>query len=786
MKAILSALFLTFFLNCVTAQIPEIVWQNHIGGTSNDNLRGSVINFNKGLMIIGSSISSDIYCIDNHGLEDYFVANLDSNGTILWTKSYGGSGLDMGYDIIRTDDSCFLLVGQAESTDGDVSPSYNATNVWVVKIDTNGTIQWEKSYGGSGYDAGRAITATMDGNFMIASVTTSSDGDVTGLHAIGDYDIWLTKIDPEGNLLWQNCFGGTLEDRPNDIICLPDSSYAVIGWANSNNFDVGGGGGWGGAGGGADLWCFSLAFDHTFLWTYTFGGPNSEFGYSLSTVEDSIIFIAGETYSTTVPGFLGGLKDGVLIKLSLLGDEIDHILIGGTQADKINCVTSESINEIIISGNSKSVDVFFDENNGYNDFFLIKLDSNLNVSSAISFGGEYEEGAPVHIRLGVDRYYFMGSSQSEGLDIEGNYGLNDYWICKLAPCDTKYFQDFDNDGFGDIDSDTIACNPPIGYVTDSTDCNDTNPDIHPLLSDICNSIDDNCNGLTDEDATFITYYIDADGDTYGDPFIDSTSCSMLIGFVENDLDCNDADAAINPDAIEICNGIDDNCNALIDDGLTMYTFFADVDGDTYGDPSISIDTCAEVVTDFVSNNFDCDDTNASIYSGAEEICNYLDDDCDGVIDDNIAYVWQYQDADNDLYGNLEVDTLACLDIPGYVPDSTDCNDLNPDIYPGATEILNGLDDDCDGQSDEGLDIVESIVNQLEIYPNPTEGICYIKYEDCQNMSIAIRKIDGSLVYRKAAVSTGTIEINMVQYAVGIYTVELQCESDLKIGRIVKQ
>ena len=85
-------------------------------------------------MTIGSSSSIDINCMDNHGLEDYFVANLDSNGTILWTKSYGGSGLDMGYDIIRTDDSCFLLVCQAESTDGDVSPSYNATNVWVVKI----------------------------------------------------------------------------------------------------------------------------------------------------------------------------------------------------------------------------------------------------------------------------------------------------------------------------------------------------------------------------------------------------------------------------------------------------------------------------------------------------------------------------------------------------------------------------------------------------------------------------------------------------------------------------
>jgi len=267
---------------------------------------------------------------------------------------------------------------------------------------------------------------------------------------------------------------------------------------------------------------------------------------------------------------------------------------------------------------------------------------------------------------------------------------------------TTYYADADGDTYGDAGSTTMACSMPEGYVEDATDCNDGDAAINPAATEVCNGVDDNCDGNIDEGLTFTTYYADADGDTYGDAGSSTSTCDGAPeGYVSDATDCNDADAAVNPGATEVCNGIDDNCDGNIDEGLTFTTYYADADGDTYGDAGSSTTTCDGAPEGYVSDATDCNDADAAVNPGATEVCNGIDDNCDGNIDEGVQNTY-YADADGDTYGDAGSTTMACSAPEGYVSDATDCNDADPAVNPGATEVCNGIDDNCDGNIDEGV------------------------------------------------------------------------------------
>ena len=317
-----------------------------------------------------------------------------------------------------------------------------------------------------------------------------------------------------------------------------------------------------------------------------------------------------------------------------------------------------------------------------------------------------------------------------------------------------FYADADSDTYGDAGSTTAACSAPAGYVSDNTDCNDASASINPAATEICNAIDDDCDGTADDGLTFTTYYADADSDGYGNAAVTTTSCAGIpAGYVADNTDCDDTNAAINPTAVwyldadgdlyytgtgvtgcaspgagyaysgmiaggdcndgsatvnpgaaEICgNGTDDDCDGTIDDGCTVYTFFADADIDGYGNAAVSVTNFTGIApTGYVSNTDDCDDSNAAVNPAATEICNAIDDDCDGSVDEGLVFTTYYADADSDGFGDALITTASCAGTPaGYVADNTDCDDTQSTVYPGATEICDGLDNDCDGDFDEG-------------------------------------------------------------------------------------
>ena len=163
----------------------------------------------------------------------------------------------------------------------------------------------------------------------------------------------------------------------------------------------------------------------------------------------------------------------------------------------------------------------------------------------------------------------VGYSFSSDFDVTESYSLVNFWVVKLKFCLDQYFADIDGDGFGNLFSDSLACDLPLGYVPDSTDCDDANTEVFPSAEDICNAIDDNCNGIIDEDAIEFEWFLDNDGDSFGNMEIDTSSCFSLEGYVLNNTDCDDANNQIYPSAPELLNGLDDNCNDLIDEGLEI-------------------------------------------------------------------------------------------------------------------------------------------------------------------------------------------------------------------------
>jgi hypothetical protein len=295
----------------------------------------------------------------------------------------------------------------------------------------------------------------------------------------------------------------------------------------------------------------------------------------------------------------------------------------------------------------------------------------------------------------------------------------------------SYFADADGDGYGRATAPIEACGVGDGVAATGDDCNDGDPAFYPgaTEADCADPNDYNCDGSIGA--------VDEDGDRF-------FACE----------ECDDGDASVNPNAVELCDGVDNNCDGETDDATAVdaSTWFLDNDGDGFGDDTTEVNGCQpdamwvedngdcddnadnaypyapESCTDATDRNCDgsaggtdadgdgyfscdeCDDTNKDVNPGATETCNGVDDDCDGTADNDAAgdaKTW-YLDADKDGFGDAATATVSCAPPRGYVEDGSDCNDLNADVNPGATEVCDAADTDenCNGladDTDEGVD-----------------------------------------------------------------------------------
>ena len=267
------------------------------------------------------------------------------------------------------------------------------------------------------------------------------------------------------------------------------------------------------------------------------------------------------------------------------------------------------------------------------------------------------------------------------------------------------YRDLDEDGFGDPTTAIETCSLDAGFVLNDQDCDDTDATIYPNASEVCDSVDNNCNGLIDDDDSGVSgrtaYYKDADNDGFGDPAEGELFCTPPIDYIDNNLDCDDIDTTIHPNASEICDSVDNDCDGMIDDqdpdiqDASLYYIDQDLDG--FGDPNTTTLLCYPTVG-WSANNSDCDDNQSLAYTGATEVCDTVDNDCNGMIDDqdpNIDPSSQsvyYIDQDLDGFGDPNQPILQCLQ-GTHSLSNDDCDDTDPALNPNT---LWYVDQDGDG------------------------------------------------------------------------------------------
>jgi hypothetical protein len=450
-------------------QAPDIEWQNTIGGSAGDGGYG-IDQTTDGGYIVGGYSSSGISGDKSETAmgTDFWILQLNSNGNIVWQNTIGGSGEDILTSIEQTTDEGFIIGGYSDSgISGDKTEATNGGNdYFIIKLNKNGSINWQNTIGGSADDKLSAIHQTTDGGYIVSGWSRSGiTGDKTEPNmgvTLTYADMWILKLDSDGNIIWQNTIGGSSSDFAHNIAETTDGGFIIAGASYS-----------GITGdktepliGQQDFWVIKLNATGSIEWQNTIGGTDQDYLYSVAQTTDGGYILGGWSRSgisgdKTEPNIAGIVTyDYWIVKLNSVGAIIWQNTIGGGSEDWLSMVIQTNDDGYLVGGYSTSSWLGDKEETCYGNFdiWILKLNPDGTIAWQNTIGGSSDDKVYSIEQTNDNGYVLCGHSYSNiGVDkTENSLGLYDYWIIKLYP----------------------ECSP---------------------IAETCNTLDDNCNGVVDED-----------------------------------------------------------------------------------------------------------------------------------------------------------------------------------------------------------------------------------------------------------------------------------------------
>ncbi len=413
----------------------EIAWSKNYGGSLDEFVGNAAPTPDGGLIAIAYTDSNDGDVQKQNASTEIWLLRLDAQGNKVWSRTLGGSADDYGTSITATHDGHFAISGYSGSNDGDVPGNLGMHDFLISKIDIDGNILWSRNYGFMSHDHAHKVIGTKDGGFFIAGyadyagIDDNGNGnsgpghDMRGVqHGVGEF--FGIKLDAQGNLEWYRYFGGTMNDRVNDLALADDGGILMAGYTESSDYDIED------SRGSYDYWVIKLDSEGSLHWKKNFGGSGIDQAFAIVNTGHNSYLVAGRSNSTDgdVSSAIGNF-DAWVVHF----DDHGHLLweksFGTIDYDAAASIRPWN-GKFILSGNSRgSID---GNNQGENDYWVFSIDAhpNTGIHWQKSLGGSSIDMATDALAVNSG-LVVLGQSQSADGDVSGTRGGADLWLVKL-------------------------------------------------------------------------------------------------------------------------------------------------------------------------------------------------------------------------------------------------------------------------------------------------------------------------------------------------------------------